>query len=94
MKKFIALFLASVLFLGSFATTALGQDSVLASNHWARQYLENLYNYGIMRGDLNGNLNPDKYITRAECISMLNRALGYNSYQKGNLPFRDITGTE
>lgn len=94
MKKFIALLLASVLFLGSFTATALGQDSVLASNHWARQYLENLYNYGIMRGDLNGNLNPDRYITRAECISMLNRALGYNSYQKGKLPFKDITGDE
>ncbi len=94
MKKFIALLLASVLFLGSLTATAFGEDSVLTSSHWARQYLENLYNYGIMRGDLNGNLNPDRYITRAECISMLNRALGYNSYQKGNLPFRDITGEE
>ncbi len=93
MKKFITLALASVLFLGSFGTTAQAQDAAL-SEHWAGPFMQKLYNYGIMRGDLAGNLNPDKYITRAECVSMINRALGYTSYSGGKLPFSDIKGTE
>lgn len=94
MKKLIALALASVLFFGSFTTTVQAENGFVSSNHWASEYLENLYNYGIMRGDLSGNFNPDKYITRAECVSMINRALGYNEFQRGKLPFNDIKGTE
>lgn len=96
MKRFIALALSSILFLGSLTTTVqtVQAENGFASNHWASEYLENLYNYGVMRGDLFGNFNPDKYITRAECISMINRALGYNEFQRGKLPFNDIKGTE
>lgn len=94
MKKFIALTLSAVLFFGSFTTTVQAENAVVSNNHWASEYLENLYNYGIMRGDLSGNFNPDRYITRAECVSMINRALGYNEFQRGKLPFSDIKGTE
>lgn len=96
MKRFIALALSSILFLGSLTTTVqtVQAENGFTSNHWASEYLENLYNYGVMRGDLFGNFNPDKYITRAECISMINRALGYNEFQRGKLPFNDIKGTE
>ena len=90
MKKFAAVALAFTLFCGGLPTTAFSADET----HWASGYLENLSNYGIMRGDLNGNMEPDRYITRAEFVSMLNRAFGYTQYQRGNLPFNDITGEE
>lgn len=77
----------------------LGTTSVLAAGsnmgidgHWAEAYMLNLYQRGLMRGDLKGNLNPDKDITRAEFVSIVNRAFGYEA-AKGNA-FKDITGTE
>ncbi|MEA5083856.1 MAG: S-layer homology domain-containing protein [Lachnospiraceae bacterium] len=62
------------------------------ANHWAKSYMMNLYNRGLMRGDLKGNLNPDKDITRAEFVSIVNRAFGYEA-TSGNA-FKDIKGTE
>lgn len=61
-------------------------------NHWAKSYMMNLYNRGLMRGDLKGNLNPDKDITRAEFVSIVNRTFGYEP--TGGNAFKDIKGTE
>ncbi len=61
-------------------------------NHWAETYMRNLYDRGIMTGDANGNMNPNKYITRAEFVSIINRSFGYK--EKGKMPFKDIKGTE
>lgn len=60
--------------------------------HWSDPYMQNLYNRGLISGDTNGNLNPEKDITRAEFVAIANRAFGYDS--PGANPFSDITGTE
>lgn len=64
----------------------------MSNTHWAAPYLQNLYAKGIIRGDLDGSLNPDRNITRAEFVSIVNRAFGYND--KGKIPFKDIKGNE
>lgn len=61
-------------------------------NHWAEQFMRNLYNRGIISGDKNGNMNPDKPITRAEFVSIINRTFGYT--KGGRNPFKDVKGTE
>ncbi len=61
-------------------------------NHWAESFMRNLYNRGLISGDSNGNMNPDKAITRAEFISIVNRTFGYT--KTGKTPFKDIKGTE
>ncbi|WP_312060819.1 S-layer homology domain-containing protein [Anaerotignum sp.] len=63
-----------------------------SENHWAESFMRNLYNRGLMSGDKNGNMNPDKPITRAEFISIINRTFGYT--KTGKTPFKDIKGTE
>ncbi len=87
-KKVVAAVMSAVLILGT-VTIGYAADQ----NHWAQPYLENLFNYGIMRGDISGSFEPDRPITRAEFVSMTNRAFGYDDY-KGKNPFRDITGKE
>ena len=62
------------------------------ANHWAEPFMRNLYNRGLMSGDSNGNMNPNKPITRAEFISIINRTFNYSA--KGKNPFKDVTGTE
>lgn len=63
-----------------------------ASAHWADASLTKLRDWGVMRGDQNGSMEPDRNITRAEFVSMVNRAFGYKKL--GKQPFKDIAGTE
>ena len=63
-----------------------------AAAHWADSSLTKLRDWGVMRGDQNGSMEPDRNITRAEFVTMINRAFGYKTM--GKQPFRDIKGTE
>ncbi len=98
-KKFFACVMSLMLLLNTFVPiqgteTAYAANAPLGvANHWAQKYLENLFAYGIMRGDQNGNMNPDIPITRAEFVSMINRAFGYRTYQKAGNPFSDVKPT-
>ena len=55
---------------------------------WMEPYLEQVVEWGVMRGDASGNLNPDRQITRAEFVTMVNRAFGYT--EVGANPFTDV----
>ena len=55
---------------------------------WAQEYLDKLVSWGVMRGDIEGNLHSDADITRAEFVTMVNRAYGYD--QVGANPFTDV----
>lgn len=52
-------------------------------------YLDRLVSWDIMRGDQFGNLEPERSITRAEFVTMLNRTFGYT--KTGAQPFRDVS---
>lgn len=97
-KRILTFVLSAAMLFSTFAPiqyqTYAANGPLGIANHWAQIYLQNLYTYGIMRGDQEGNMNPDEPITRAEFASMLNRAFGYNSFKRGDLPFKDIKGTE
>ncbi len=59
---------------------------------WMDPYLEKLVSWGVMRGDLSGNLNADRAITRAEFVTLINRAFGYD--ETGTVPFSDVKSTD
>lgn len=44
-------------------------------NHWAKESIERLGKLGIIKGDEQGNFNPDKPITRAEVAVIISRLL-------------------
>lgn len=48
-------------------------------NHWARDAIETLYGRKIVKGYKDGTFKPDENITRAEAVTVLNRAFGRNS---------------
>lgn len=78
------------------AATAVSMLPVLTPSaqaaSWMDPYLEKLVSWGVMRGDLSGNLNPDRAITRAEFVTLINRAFGYDKV--GTVPFSDIKSTD
>ena len=59
-----------------------------AADSWAQEYLDQLVEWGVMRGDIDGNLHADRNITRAEFVTMVDRAYGYD--QVGGTPFTDV----
>ncbi len=57
--------------------------------HWAEQYIETAVAQGIIKGYTDGRFLPDERVSRAEFISMVNRALGNTS--TGSTRFSDVS---
>ena len=55
---------------------------------WMQPYLDQVQAWGVMRGDANGNMNEDRPITRAEFVTLVNRAFGYT--EVGPHTFTDV----
>lgn len=64
-----------------------------AALNWSSDDLQTLQDYGIMRGNENGDMMPDKSVTRAEFVAMINRSLGYDE-KAAKFPFRDVASTD
>lgn len=63
-----------------FSVSYVGNNSFEDINgHWAQSYMNILSKLGILKGDSNGNANPDANLTRAEAAAMCNRLVGRNS---------------
>ncbi len=63
-----------------FSVSYVGNNTFEDINgHWAEKYLNLLAKLGILKGDGNGNANPDAYLTRAQTAAMSNRLVGRNS---------------
>lgn len=63
-----------------FSVSYVGNNSFEDINgHWAQSYMNILSKLGILKGDSNGNANPDANLTRAEATAMCNRLVGRNS---------------
>lgn len=60
---------------------------------WMEPYLEKLVSWGVMRGDSSGNLHPDRTLTRAEFVVLVNRAFGYDDVS-ATVPFRDVKAAD
>ena len=83
-----ALFLAAVLC----GLTLCAASRPAQAADWMEPYLEQVVEWGVMRGDSSGNLNPDREITRAEFVTLINRAFGYT--ETGPNPFSDVLPTD
>lgn len=50
--------------------------------------IDKLLNWGVMSGYPDGSLHPERSLTRAEFVAMVNRAYGFT--EMGNTPFIDV----
>lgn len=79
--------LASLTFISS-ATASPLHD---ISGSYAEEQIQSLYEKGIVLGDEKGLYHPEKAVTRAEFITMLDKTLGLSPLNS-NLPaFRDVS---
>lgn len=91
MHRGAAGFLCLIMLLGLLPGTALFAGAAEAdevTENWSTPYMNRLVDWGVMRGDIDGNLYPERAITRAEFVTMMNRAYGYD--ETGGNPFTDV----
>ena len=84
-KRLTALVLAFALLLGLVPAVELGGTAEAA---YADSYVQQMVDWGFMRGDIEGNLRPNDPITRAEFVTIVNRAFGYETMN--GYPFTDV----
>ncbi|MDF1616967.1 S-layer homology domain-containing protein [Petrocella sp. FN5] len=56
-------------------------------------YIEELFNRGLINGYTDGTFKPDKAITRAEFLTLINRTFGYD-IESEDVRFSDVKGNE
>ena len=76
MKKLCTLFLALALSLGLAVPAWAATFSDVSETHWARPFVEEVSEAGIMKGTGNGQFSPDGTMTAAEFAAMLARGPG------------------
>ncbi len=59
--------------------------------NWAEFQIENWVEKGILKGYGDNTIRPDKPITRAEFVTLVNKVFGYISISKKDISFSDIT---
>lgn len=62
-------------------------------NHWAKDYIADLKEKGVVNGDDNGYFNPDRSITRGEFVAIVVRALGIEQTSYSG-QFADVNETD
>ena len=94
-KRLFATVLSAVM---AFTTVpAIGAETAYAFNtlpdvsetHWARNSIEKMVNQNILSGDESGNLHPDRPVTRAEYVAMINAMQRLRDILYSNIPKKD-----
>ncbi|MBW5448488.1 S-layer protein [Cohnella sp. CFH 77786] len=92
-KKWISLIVVLALSL-SILSTAWASSSPAAADdlkgHWAETQMRDWINKGLLKGD-NGSYYPNRPITRAELITLINNALKLT--EKTEIQFQDLKST-
>lgn len=93
LKKQLVLIL-SLCLVFAFSTLAYAQDTGLndVSGHWAEPTINKWSAEGIVGGYPDGTFQPNRSITRAEFITIINKALGCSL--QGNVNFSDVKNND
>lgn len=86
-KKFVLLLILS-LCLSLLAPLALGAVPGDIANHWAQAQIAEWVAQGYIKGYPDGTFQPDKNISRAEFMALVNRVFSYS--RKTGINFKDV----
>ncbi|MBU5436972.1 S-layer homology domain-containing protein [Tissierella sp. MSJ-40] len=81
-----------VLLLVLFSSTTISFASSDIGNHWAKEDIEYLLKKDIISGYSDDSFKPDKEVSRAEFIKMINNVFGFT--KTVNLSFTDVKETD
>ncbi|MFB9326628.1 S-layer homology domain-containing protein [Paenibacillus aurantiacus] len=64
------------------------EGSIDTKTHWAASILDKWSKSGWLKGDANGDLKPNRTITRAEVAALVNASFGFR--EKAGVSFKDV----
>lgn len=82
MKKIISMLLASALAMSTAVTVMAEEKNTfkdVTDAHWAKDYVEDMAEKGIISGYDDGTYKPDKDVSRLEAFALFARLMGSNS---------------
>ncbi len=85
--------LVTMLVRGSEETYAGVPFNDVSSDKWYADYIYTAYKLKYVDGYTDGKFRPDKYITRAEAVKIINGILDRNDYINETNPFKDLSET-
>ncbi|MCD9024085.1 S-layer homology domain-containing protein [Cohnella silvisoli] len=89
MKKWTAILLIVSMMFSSFGFASAAESGKSdVKGHWAEKQLNQWLEKGLIKGYADGTVKPDNPITRAELISLINRAFGFT--EKADVSFSDV----
>ncbi|MCC5909289.1 MAG: S-layer homology domain-containing protein [Clostridiaceae bacterium] len=84
-KGILGLAIALMMVISSFGLAfASGMVLTDISNHWAKEYIEDIYERGITRGYSDATFKPGNQITKPEIIAMVANLLEYDAEKHGH----------
>lgn len=63
------------------------------SNHWAKNYIEEIYRLKLIAGYSDGTFKPDAQIKRSECVTIICRLLNRGPLNNADAGFTDVSKT-
>lgn len=86
-KKLLSGVLAAAM-LGTMAVPGLAKDFPDTVGHWGQGAIGTWSDYGVVKGDDQGNFRPNDSVTRAETATILDNMIGYQ--KQSNKVFSDV----
>src|SRR6056297_212923 len=87
-KRLTAFVLAFLMIFTSFGTMAFAEGGSDISGHWAEGSIQKWVDAGVISGYADGSFKPDKSITRAEFVKIVNGLFGFKV--EGAASFTDV----
>lgn len=78
-KKKVSITIIAMMLMALLPTMALAATPSDISSHWAKAYVEDWIDQGLVNGYPDGTFKPDNKITRAEFMVLVNGAFGYTA---------------
>lgn len=91
MKKILTMFMISMVLIGMSSVYCSAATYSDISGHWAKDSIERVEKFNILKGYKDNTFQPGKTITRAELSSVLNRMLGYKV--QSDREYKDVKKT-
>ena len=96
MKRNVSKVLVGAMILSSISFGSLAQSFAASftdvNGHWAESYVSQWTDKDYVKGYQDGTFKPNSLITRAEFMTIVNKAFGYNS--EGEINFSDVKSSD
>ncbi|MDD4688705.1 MAG: S-layer homology domain-containing protein [Eubacteriales bacterium] len=78
LKRITAIMLVTMLAFGSMTTIAASTFKDVADDYWAKEYIEEMYSIGLIKGYPDGTFGPANAVSKWESLILAARVLGFN----------------